>query len=189
MKIKSSRQITVKFWIGMSCFCLGLAVVVLPLAVAKNDKKIDWTTAPDQNKKQKEEIKPKPININPSHFKKQNDDEFILDTQKDKFELGLPAPPDNKKGTDLSKYDLEFSFKNADGKHIQLWYKDSKWKSVYSWEFKITGKKSIRFNPSGRGTRNVNEFTDFTHIYAIGAKVREGIGEIKIISVKLIKRD
>ena len=91
-------------------------------------------------------------------------------------------------GVDLSNYDLEFTFQGGDGREVQLWYKDSTWRYVYSFPYTIQSGQSIRYNPFTDG-RNVDEFNDFAHIYAIGAKVFGGVESIPITSVNLIKRD
>lgn len=109
--------------------------------------------------------------------------EFLFDTRYNVIP-GLPI----KEGVDLSNYDLGFTFQGGGGRQVQLWYKDSGWRNVYSFPYIIESGQPIRYNPFTDG-RNVDEFNDFTHIYAIGAKVFGGVEGIQITSVKLIKRD
>lgn len=135
---------------------------------------------------------PAPITPTPTHplldptlFKTQGTDEFILDTRYGAIP-GLPA--DVEKGVDLTKYDLEFTFQGGEGKQVQLWYKDNKWANVYSYPYTLMSGQPIRYNPFKDG-RKINEFNDFTQIYAIGAKVFGGVEGIKITQVRLIKRE
>jgi hypothetical protein len=125
---------------------------------------------------------PTPTGINPTGFKIQGD-EFLFDTRYNAIP-GLPIMD----GVDLSNYDLEFTFQGGDGRQVQLWYKDSTWRQVYSFPYTIQSGQSIRYNPLTDG-RNVDEFNDFTRIYAIGAKVVGGVESIQITSVNVIKRD
>lgn len=128
------------------------------------------------------------IELNPADFVAQDGDrdgikeELILDTR-------FGAIPDLpiQDGVNLSDYDLEFTFQGGDGKEVQLWYKSQDWTNVYSFPSTITSGRPIRYNPLTDG-RNVDEFDDFTHIYAIGAKVFGGIEEIRIVSARLIPR-
>lgn len=125
---------------------------------------------------------PTVIDVNPAAFKIQGD-EFLFDSRYNVIS-GLPI----KDGVNLSNYDLEFAFQGGGGRQVQLWYKDSKGGNVYSFPYTIKSGQSIRYNPLTDG-RNVDEFDDFTHIYAIGAKIWGGVEGIQITSVKLIKRD
>lgn len=106
-------------------------------------------------------------------------DEYFFDS----FKAILPV----KDGVNLSNYDLEFTFQGGDGKKVQLWYKNLGWQNVYSCEDKITSNQPIRFNPV-IDCKAVNQFDDFTHIRAIGAKVLEGVEGVEIISARLIDR-
>jgi hypothetical protein len=110
-------------------------------------------------------------------------DEFYLDTTSGS-NIRLPVSD----GVDLSDYDLEFTFRGGDGKQVQLWYKDQDFHNVYSCPGPITSDQPIHFNPTTPEERCVDEFTDFTHIYAIGAKVLEGVAGVEIASAKLIRR-
>jgi hypothetical protein len=174
MKQQITKKEKLKFTAGVSFFPLALIIITLSVGMAQDNGK-GWERRPRQT-----------YEISSSSFKIQGGDEFILDTQR--IKLGLPDQDVRAKGINLNNYDLEFTFKNADGKHIQLWYKDSSWKNVYSWEYTIRGEEPIRYNPFADG-RNVDEFDDFTRIYAIGAKVREGVKGIQIHKAKLIRRD
>jgi mannan endo-1,4-beta-mannosidase len=87
----------------------------------------------------------------------------------------------------LSNLDLEFVFHEGDGQQVQLWYKDQNWRNVYSFPYPITSGQPSRYNSFTDG-RNVDEFDDFTHIYAIGAKVWGGVDGVQIISARLIPR-
>lgn len=128
------------------------------------------------------------IELNPADFKMQDGDrdgeaeEFILDTR-------FGAIPDLpvQDGVDLKYYDLEFTFQGGDGKQAQLWYKNQNWANVYSFPYSITSGQPIHYNPFADG-RNVDEFDDFAHIYAIGAKVWEGVDGVQLISARLIPR-
>jgi hypothetical protein len=175
MKQQTTKKQQLKFTVGISSFCLVLIIVTLSFAIAQNK---GWEKPPNDPNQI--------ISIPPSAFYTQGGNEFIVSTENEDF--GLPKS-DDRAGVDLTKYDLEFTFRNANGKKVQLWYKDSEFRNVYSWLRTIERNKPIRFNPSAKGSRNVDQFNDFTHIYAIGAKVVGGLNDIQITSVKLIRRD
>lgn len=128
------------------------------------------------------------IELNPTDFKVQDGDrdgvaeEFILDTRFGAIP-GLPM----QDGVDLSNHDLEFVFHGGDRQQVQLWYKNQEWANVYSFLYPITSGQPIRYNPFA-DDRNVDEFDDFTHIYAIGAKVWGGVEGVQIIFARLIPR-
>lgn len=126
------------------------------------------------------------IELNPDDFVVQDGDndgiveEFFLDICFGAIP-GLPV----QDGVDLSNCDLEFTFRGGDGKKVQLWYKNGNWANVYSFPYTIDSDQPIRYNPFADG-RNVDEFIDFTHIYAIGAKVFGGIEDVEITSARII---
>jgi mannan endo-1,4-beta-mannosidase len=110
-------------------------------------------------------------------------EEFLLDARFGAIP-GLPL----QDGVDLSNYDLEFTFQGGDGKQVQLWYKSGpNWFNVYSFPYPITSGWPIHYNPLADG-RNVDEFNDFNHIYAIGIKVFGGVEGVQIVSARLISR-
>lgn len=175
-----------KLTIGMSSLCLALMIVIASLSIAQEIRD-SWEKPPKTPGEELPKTPPHVLHVAPSSFKIQGD-EFILDTRYNVI-VGLPIRGERSTdGVDLTKYDLEFTFKNAEGRQIQLWYKNSSWRNVYSYPYTILREQPIRYNPF-TGGRNVDEFSDFTHIYAIGAKVFGGLKGIQIASVKLIRRD
>jgi hypothetical protein len=111
-------------------------------------------------------------------------DEFFFNTR----ENPIPGLRESE-GVDLSPYDLEFTFQSAVEKaQVQLWYKGRDWTNVYSRPYLVTPGEPIRYNPFRDG-RAVSQFDDFTHIWAIGAKV---IGarteEVQLTSARLVRR-
>jgi hypothetical protein len=128
------------------------------------------------------------IELDPADFKIQDGDgdgiaeEFFLDTRFGAIP-GLPV----QDGVDLSNYDLEFTFEARDGQEAQLWYKGRSWKNVFSFPYPITFGQPIRYDPFSDG-RNVDEFSDFSHIWGVGAKIWGGVEGVQITSARLIQR-
>jgi hypothetical protein len=116
------------------------------------------------------------IKVSPDQFKVQGN-ELLLDTGY----AGVPR--------DLTGYTLEFVFKKGKRARVQLWFKDSNWRNVYSFP-KSPVNGIVRFNPA-TDRRNVNEFKDFTAINAVGAKCFTASGQkIKSIlkEIRLVKK-
>lgn len=136
-------------------------------------------------------IPPREIALLPRQFATQStgeighiDDEFIFDTRSKPIR-GLRESG----GVDLRWYDLEFTFQGGrDKAQVQLWYKGQGFANVYSRRYPIIPGEAIRYDPFRDG-RDVDEFDDFSHIWAVGAKVI-GVGtqEVKLTSAKLIRR-
>jgi len=112
-----------------------------------------------------------------------NGQEFFLDTRFGAVPM-LPFPD----GVDLGAYLLELTFQGGDGKEAQLFFKDSRWASVYSVSRQIVSGQAIRFDPFA-DRQEVSDFDDFEHIYAVGAKIWGGVQDVKILSARLIRRD
>ncbi len=127
------------------------------------------------------------IEIDPSQFTVQGGEEFYLDVS---YGLDGVAPASGERtGVDLRGYDLEITFKGGGGKQAQLYFKNPSWKNVYSYLRTIVPNQPVRYDPSNKADRNVDEFNDFSHIYAIGAKINGGANGVKIVRVRLIKRN
>jgi hypothetical protein len=130
------------------------------------------------------------IVLNPADFVPQDGDrngtieEFYLETRYGAVP-DLPALD----GVDLSNYGLVFIFQGGDGRQVQLYYKDQNFRNVFSYPLNIVSGQPICFNPF-TDDRNVNQFEDFTHIYAIGVKVlgEEGVAGVEILSAGLIAK-
>lgn len=186
MKKQPSKKQQLKLMVSMASFFLTLIIFASSFSIAQ-EMRDTWKKPPKTPGEELQKTPTHELKIAPSAFKTQGGNEFILDTRYNVI-VGLPIREEREKGVDLTKYDLEFTFKNANGRQIQLWYKNSSWRNVYSYPYTIQKEQSIRYNPFNDG-RNVDEFNDFSHIYAIGAKVFDGLKNIQIISVKLIRRD
>jgi hypothetical protein len=90
-------------------------------------------------------------------------------------------------GIDLSGYTLEITLRGGDGRNAQLFFKDCDFKNVYSIAQPIPDKLPIQFNPAS-DPREVDEFSDFTCIAAVGVKIFDNAKGIKIVSAQLIGR-
>jgi hypothetical protein len=133
---------------------------------------------------------PRSIELSPAVFERQASnqesgivDEFILITR----DGGIPGLP-VQDGVDLSNYDLEFTFRGAEGQHVHLFYKSGpNYANAVSSASPIGPDQPVRFNPSVDDNESDPGF-DFAHIWAIGARMPGGIGEVELTSVRLIKR-
>ncbi|MFH1593184.1 MAG: peptidoglycan-binding protein [Candidatus Omnitrophota bacterium] len=93
-------------------------------------------------------------------------------------------------GVDLTGCALRFEFKNGKTGELQIFFKDNKWANVYSYPT-LTENGVIGFDPA-TDNRNINQFEDFSHIYAVGAKVfgeppkmlRTKLKSVRLIGVK-----
>lgn len=122
-----------------------------------------------------------PLCVAPSAFQIRGD-EFFLDTSNG----AIPCIPVNN-GVDLTNYVLEMTFGSGDGRRAQLYFKDSDWKNVYSTRRTIKRDVPIRFDPIYNPC-DVCEFRDFTHIYAVGAKILGGTPGVTLASACLVRR-
>jgi hypothetical protein len=126
------------------------------------------------------------LQLDPAKFivqDSQSGEEFFLDTRFGDVP-GLPLDD----GVDLSNYVLEFTVQGGDGKEVQLYFKNSNWENVFAYPKQIVSGQPIRFDPAV-DDRDVDQFQDFTHIYAVGAKIWGGVQGVKIVSARLIGRD
>jgi hypothetical protein len=122
------------------------------------------------------------IEINPAIFVVQGD-EFYLDLR---YGAVPEVPLDD--GINLTDYALEFTFDGGDGRLAQLWYKNQSFANVYSEPWTISFGQPLEFNPRSDSAA-VAEFTDFTHIYAVGARVQGGANGLTIATARLIYRN
>jgi hypothetical protein len=104
----------------------------------------------------------------------QGGQEFYLDIRK------------GKTGISLEGYILEITFQGGDGREAQIFFKDCGFDSVYAFPKPISDGQPMRFNPA-TDDRAVDEFSDFTCINAVGAKIFGGVQGVKIVNARLIK--
>lgn len=156
----------------------GLSLI--PSGATELDSIIVRTTSPPP---------PDTIDLNPVDFERQASieggivDEFILHTHK------LAPSFSVNDGIDLRDYDLEFTFQGANERTVQLWYKSApNWANVISAALPLTSNQPVHFNPSLDDLGQSDPEFDFAHIWAIGARVADGIEGVQIISARLIKR-
>jgi hypothetical protein len=122
-----------------------------------------------------------PLCVTPSSFLVR-EDEFFLDTRNG----AIPSiPPVN--GVDLNNYILAMAFHGGTGGQAQLYFKNSSWENVYSTWKGIADAPPLRFDPI-YDPCDVCDFRDFSHIYAIGARIRNGTQGVTITSACLIRR-
>lgn len=155
-------------------------LTLIPSGATELDSIIVRTTSPPP---------PDTIDLNPVDFERQASieggivDEFILHTHK------LAPPFSVNDGIDLRDYDLEFTFQGANERTVQLWYKSApNWANVISAALPLTSDQPIHFNPSIDDLGQSDPEFDFAHIWAIGARVADGVEGVQIISARLIKR-
>jgi hypothetical protein len=91
-----------------------------------------------------------------------------------------------KTGISLEGYTLEITFQGGDGRDAQLFFKDCDFLNRYAIPQPIISGQAMRFNPAIDDLA-VNQFSDFTCINAVGAKVFGGVQGIKIVDAQLIK--
>jgi hypothetical protein len=117
---------------------------------------------------------------------------YLFQKERDEMQLHLVFKPvpglHQDDGVDLSDYDLQITFLGGDGKNLQLYYRNNTWANVYSSLRPITSNQPIRFNPT-TDRSDVRQFSDFSHIYSVGAQFFGGMDDIKIVSAKLINRN
>ena len=124
------------------------------------------------------------IELNPADFERQGA-QFIFFTNFERTPPGLPV----QDGIDLSDYDLEFTFRGADGRQAYLFYKSGQnYANVVSFGFTINSDQPLRFNPFVDDREESDQGFDFAHIWAIGARITGGIGDVELTSARLIKR-
>jgi hypothetical protein len=131
------------------------------------------------------------IELNPTGFETQDtdgdgiDDQFFLHTNYKQPDLDLPI----QDGIDLSNYGLEFTFQGVDGRQAHLFYKSGQdYANVCSCPYPISSGQPIRYNPFADGREQSDPGFDFTHIWAIGARIPGGIEGVQIESARLIIR-
>ncbi|MDD5633687.1 MAG: cellulase family glycosylhydrolase [Candidatus Omnitrophica bacterium] len=102
---------------------------------------------------------------------------------------GVLAGLQVENGVDLTGYIMEIVLKSGQSVKAQLYFKNNAWNNVYS--FPATPKNGvIRFDPA-TDKKNVNDFSDFSNIYAIGVKIfgesaemaRKKIKEIRLVPI------
>ncbi len=97
----------------------------------------------------------------------------------------------DSEGLNLTDYDLQVVLQGSsvDGKLVQVFYKDQQAKNIYSRSYLVRRGEPIRFDPQ-QDPREINEFSDFTRIFEVGAKVYGLPNEATDIEVtaKLIHR-
>ena len=127
---------------------------------------------------------PREVQISPALFIRE-ENEYFFDARYQAFP-GLRPQNDAIGGLNLSDYNLEFTFNRTPRRNerINLFYKNSDWKNVYSVDLAGQGRIVFRFNPI-TDPKLVNDFSDFSHIYAIGVRV---FGDATIRSARLIRR-
>lgn len=89
----------------------------------------------------------------------------------------IPLALENSNLTDAAGkpgYVLELEVRNLTTKpvQVQLWFKDADYKNVYAYPVTLqpNQQQTIRFNPAS-DRLNIREFSDFSRIAAVGAKV------------------
>lgn len=186
LRVYSSSDMSFRFLLAV----LAFTVLLLPWSatIAQNSSS-PWEKPPGQGTGPKAASQQAlTVSLPTMMFSTQGGNEFILDFTKMKI-TGLPTQgKPSTDGVDLKEYDLEMTFTGAEGRQIQLWFKNSEWKNVYAFPVAAQTGKPIRFNPM-KDDRNVNDFSDFSHIYAVGAKVFGGLEGTKVESARLIKRN
>lgn len=89
--------------------------------------------------------------------------------------------------SNLTDFVLEMTFQGGNGKYAQLYFKNPEWKNVYSTLRPIRDGVPIRFDPIYDDCA-VREFTDFSNIAAVGAKIWGDILGVKLVSACLVRR-
>jgi hypothetical protein len=96
--------------------------------------------------------------------------------------------PRGKDCVDLRGYTLEITFETSgkgEGKQAQLWFKNSQFENVFAYPESITSSQPMRFNPAVDPC-NVCDFTDFSCISSVGAKVWGGTQGVQLTSARLV---